>query len=76
MLTDIKRYMMQVKRVNLYDLAQHFHLDIELTRDLLACWIAKGCVRRCEADEHCLGACRRCPSQCVELYAWQGESSS
>jgi ferredoxin len=71
MLLDIKRYLMERQRVSLQDLALHFDTDDDAMRGMLATWIRKGKVSKCDAV-----ACGGCSSSCStaqneEAYEWR-----
>ena len=68
---DIKRYLMERQRVSLQDLALHFDTDDDAMRGMLATWIRKGKVSKCDAV-----ACGGCSSSCStaqneEAYEWR-----
>ena len=71
MLLDIKRYLMERQRVSLQDLALHFDTDDGAMRGMLATWIRKGKISKCDAV-----ACGGCSSSCStaqneEAYEWR-----
>ena len=71
MLLDIKRYLMERQRVSLQDLALHFDTDADAMRGMLATWIRKGKISKCDAV-----ACGGCSSSCStaqneEAYEWR-----
>jgi len=70
MLLEIKRYLMERQQVSLQDLALHFDTDTDAMRGMLATWIRKGKVTKCDAV-----ACGGCGSSCTtaqqeEAYQW------
>jgi len=68
-LTELKAYLMKNQQVALPELAHHFNLTPEATRDRLTHWIRKGKVRRLE--ERCQAGCC-CNQPPVEMYEWVG----
>ena len=71
MLLDIKRYLMERQRVSLQDLALHFDTDADAMRGMLAAWVRKGKISKCDAV-----ACGGCSSSCStaqneEAYEWR-----
>lgn len=69
-LLEIKQYLLQVKISSLGSLAQHFHCDALLMRQMLQHWVRKGCVRQFDKTLTCGQKCMRCNQQEYEIYEW------
>lgn len=69
-LLELKRYLMQQQRANLFDLSTRFGVRPDVMRDMLAVYVRKGCVRSCERAEQCGTSCARCNPLFTEVYEW------
>jgi len=72
MLTELKRYLSQVKVANLAQLCRQFSTEPEFTRLLLEQWIGKGKVRKANKLPGCGTSCAKCPAEMTEVYEWIG----
>jgi len=80
MLVEIKSYIAETGSVSMYDLTNHFRVDAETMRGMLAHWIRKGKVRRVAFAEGCGGcggspntsSCGSCSTDSLEIYEWRG----
>lgn len=73
MLTAIKAYMAQQKRVPLMDLSHRFRSDPEALRPMLAVLERKGRVKKLTTGTVCkLGGCEKCDPAALEVYEWTG----
>ncbi len=71
MLSEIKKYLMNHKRVTLGDLALHFDTDAGTMRDMLGQWIRKGKAVKSDLRASCNATCARCCDQsAMEIYEW------
>jgi putative ferrous iron transport protein C len=70
MLTELKRYLSQVKVANLAQLCRQFKTEPEFTRLLLQQWINKGKVRKAAKLPGCGSSCAKCLPEFTEVYQW------
>ena len=71
-LSDIKQYLIQHKRVTLGDLANHFDTEPEAMKGMLDHWVRKGNIVELAATSACNGKCAKCCCEPVaEIYEWQ-----
>lgn len=69
-LSEMKRYFMQHKRVTLGDLAMHFDAEPEAIKGMLEQWIRKGRVIRLAVHASCNQTCCKCDASAMEIYEW------
>lgn len=69
-LSELKSYLQQQKRVSLNDLAIHFDIDADALRGMLGKWIGKGKVRQLPLNSSCGSSCCKCDPALTELYEW------
>ncbi|MFA6053573.1 MAG: FeoC-like transcriptional regulator [Methylobacter sp.] len=69
-LSDLRDYLIQQRRVTLSDLAVHFNMDADALRGMLGKWISKGKVRKLSVDSSCGTRCCKCDPALTELYEW------
>lgn len=70
-LSEIKNYMIQHKRVTLGDLACHFDTEPEAMKDMLWQWIRKGKVLKLDVQAGCSKTCGKCfDGTAMEIYEW------
>ncbi len=69
-LSDLRDYLIQQRRVALSDLAVHFNMDADALRGMLGKWISKGKVRKLSVDSSCGTSCCKCDPALTELYEW------
>ncbi|MCP4699912.1 MAG: sugar metabolism transcriptional regulator [Gammaproteobacteria bacterium] len=68
-LTELKAYIAEKRRVTLTDLACHFDVEPDALKGMLDHWIRKGKVRRMLPVSSCESkGCCQCES--VEMYEW------
>jgi len=71
-LTELKHYLSEKKRISLNELAYHFDTTPEAIRGMLEHWIRKGKIRRAEG----VSACGKSGCHChldpaiLEIYEW------
>lgn len=70
MLMQIKNILQTVKTTNLLDLTQKLNCEPDVVRDMLAHWMRKGRVRRCEQVAGCAVKCAKCNPLHAETYEW------
>jgi hypothetical protein len=59
-----------VRISNLGGIAQHFHCEVELMRQMLRHWVRKGCVRQFAKTPGCQDKCGHCSVAEYEIYEW------
>jgi len=69
-LSDLRSYLQQQRRVSLADLVTHFDIDADALRGMLGKWIRKGNVRLIPLDSACGTSCCKCDATLTELYEW------
>ncbi|WP_374090588.1 FeoC-like transcriptional regulator [Methylomicrobium lacus] len=69
-LSDLRNYIREQRRVALLDLANHFDVDAEALRGMLGKWISKGNLRKLPSGTACGGSCCKCDPASIELYEW------
>lgn len=69
-LSDLRTYLKQQKRVALKDLVNHFDMDADALRGMLNKWITKGNVRRLSQETSCGTSCCKCDPALIEFYEW------
>lgn len=71
-LSEIKKYLMQHKRVTLGDLACHFDAEPEAMKGMLGQWIRKGRVLKFDEQAGCSKTCGKCcDGKLMKIYEWQ-----
>ena len=70
-LSDLRPYLQQQRRVSLADLVNHFGIDADALRGMLGKWISKGNVRLIPLESSACGtSCCKCDATLTELYEW------
>lgn len=69
-LLDIKCYLKERKRTNLWELSLHFQRDPEIMRDMLSHWLRKGVVVKMLNSTACGVKCIQCETSVSEVYLW------
>ena len=69
-LSDLRDYLKQQKRVALKDLESRFQVDADALRGMLTKWISKGYVKKLPSGTACSGGCCQCDPALTELYEW------
>ena len=69
-LSELKRYVKQHRRVPMQDLVNHFRTEPDAIRGMLAHMIHKGRVRRLETEAGDCGGCSKCEAFQLEVYEW------
>jgi putative ferrous iron transport protein C len=71
-LSDLRNYLKDQKRVTLKDLESRFDIDADALRGMLGTWINKGYVRKLPTGTACSSGCCKCDPALTELYEWVG----
>lgn len=69
-LTELRQYLSQHKRVALIDLSCHFDIETDALRGMLNRLEHKGWVTKLPAGTACGGGCSKCDPASVEIYEW------
>ena len=69
-LVALKKYMMDVKIDNLFNISRHFNVDPDVVRCQLSHWINKGCIKKCTKKPECGTKCHKCAAIFTEVYEW------
>lgn len=69
-LSDLRSYLRNRRRVALSDLVNHFAVEPDALRGMLSKWIAKGNLRKLSVDSNCGTSCCKCDPALTELYEW------
>lgn len=69
-LSDLRDYIQQKRRVTLSDLVLHFKVDGDALRGMLARWISKGKIRLSPTQNGCGTNCCKCDPLLTEIYEW------
>jgi putative ferrous iron transport protein C len=69
-LSDLRSYVKDQKRVALKDMEMRFNIDADALRGMLAKWINKGYVRKLPSGTACSTGCCKCDPALTELYEW------
>lgn len=72
-LSDLRDYLKEQRRVALADLANHFGMDADALRGMLGKWISKGKVRKLPLTASCGTSCCQCDTALTEIYEWVDE---
>jgi putative ferrous iron transport protein C len=69
-LSDLRVYLKQQRRVALADMSSHFGIEADALRGMLGKWISKGNLRKLPSGTACGGSCCKCDPASIELYEW------
>lgn len=69
-LSELRNYLQENRRVLLVDLANRFDMDPDALRGMLQKWVNKGKLRKVSGDTGCSGGCCKCDPATLELYEW------
>jgi putative ferrous iron transport protein C len=69
-LSDLRSYLQEQKRVALKDMEMRFNIDADALRGMLSKWITKGYVRKLPSGTSCSSGCCKCDPALTELYEW------
>ena len=72
-LSELRAYLKQKKRVSLNELVIHFNMDADALRGMLGKWISKGKVRQLPVNSACGTSCCKCDPTLTEFYEWNEE---
>lgn len=69
-LSELRDYIKQQQRVALIDLVNHFNIEANALRAMLAKWIDKGKLRKTALESNCGTGCCKCDPALTEIYEW------
>jgi putative ferrous iron transport protein C len=69
-LSELRNFIKQQRRVALKDLSAHFDVDVEALRGMMQKWVSKGYVKKLPAGTSCASGCCQCDPALIELYEW------
>lgn len=69
-LSELRDYLKQQRRLSLLEMANHFDTEADALRGMLTKWIRKGKVKRIETGSVCGTSCCQCDPAMTELYEW------
>ncbi len=69
-LSEIRNYLAEHKRVALRDMVYRFDADAEALRRMLAILERKGKVRQLPRGTACSSGCNKCDEATIELFEW------
>lgn len=69
-LSELRSYLKEQRRVALIDLANHFGVETDALRGMLGKWISKGNLRKLPSGTACGSGCCKCDPAMIELYEW------
>ena len=72
-LSDLRVYLREQRRITLADLIMHFDMDADALRGMLNKWISKGKVRKLSLTASCGTSCCQCDTTLTEIYEWVDE---
>lgn len=69
-LSELRDYLKQQHRLSLLEMANHFDIDADALRGMLAKWMRKGKVQKVDMGATCGTSCCKCDPAMTELYEW------
>lgn len=69
-LAELRDYLKQQHRLTLAEMANHFDVEADVLRGMLAKWIAKGKVKKLDMGGACGTTCSKCDPALTEIYEW------
>ena len=69
-LSDLRNFMQEKRRVTLNELVLHFQVDANALRGMLNKWINKGKVKQSPVSNNCGTSCCKCDPLLTEIYEW------
>jgi len=69
-LSELRDYLRERRRVALADLVNHFDSDADAIRGMLGKLIRKGRLRKLTVSDSCGSSCCKCDPLQTELYEW------
>jgi hypothetical protein len=74
-LSELRAYLQEQKRVALKDMALKFNIEADALRGMLEKWISKGYVKKLPSGTLCNTGCCQCDPALIEIYEWVNNSS-
>jgi putative ferrous iron transport protein C len=72
-LSELRDYLQQQRRVALKDMELRFNIDADALRGMLAKWVNKGVVKKLPTGTLCDSGCCQCDPALTEIYEWIGK---
>lgn len=72
-LSELRSYLKEQRRVALKDMEIHFKVDADALRGMLGVWITKGNVKKLPIGTACSSGCCKCDPALTEIYEWVGK---
>lgn len=69
-LSQVREYLAEHKRVALTDMAHRFDADAEALRGMLTILERKGKVRKLPPGTGCSSGCGKCDASTIEIFEW------
>ena len=69
-LSDLRNFLKQQRRVALKDMEVHFNIDANALRGMLDKWVNKGYVKKLPLGTTCASGCCQCDPALTEIYEW------
>ncbi len=69
-LSELRSYLNEKKRVTLNEIVIHFNMDSDAIRGMLSKWKNKGKVRQLPVNSVCGTSCCKCDPTLTEFYEW------
>jgi len=69
-LSELRDYLREQRRVALVDLVNHFDIDADAVRGMLGKLIRKGKLRKLTVSDSCGTSCCKCDPLQTEFYEW------
>lgn len=70
MLLQIREYIAREGVVSTQQLTRAFQLDLQAIEPMLACWVKKGIIAKCEGQTPCRSACFKCGPKKPDYYKY------
>jgi len=75
-LSEVRDYLAEHKRVPLMDMAYRFEMDPEALRGMLDVLERNGRIKKLPLDQACSDGCSKCAPQANLVYEWVGRSKN
>jgi hypothetical protein len=69
-LSELRDYLKEKKRVTLNELVIHFDVDADVLREMVNRWARKGKVTLLPTGDGCGSTCHQCDPALTEVYEW------
>jgi len=69
-LSELRDYLKQQHRLTLAEMVNHFDIEADALRGMLAKWVSKGKVKKLDMGGACGTTCSKCDPALTEIYEW------